>query len=259
LARPVENNFYVGDIGADTDWRRALEGVDAVVHLAGPAEAQTSEAELRRAVVEGSSALASQAFDLGVKRFLYVSSIKACAERAEAPVAETTPAGPLTNYGRAKLAAEGAVLDRFPHAIVLRPPLVHGPGVRGKLARLLALLASDVPLPLAGFTNRRSMISKASFCEAVLAALTASETNSGVFHLTDHPAVSTSELVSLLRKGLGRPPRLFQIPGIASLAPAAIGASLEVDDARFRAAFQFSGADTSDALVRTAEAWRAAR
>ncbi|MGQ0532422.1 MAG: NAD-dependent epimerase/dehydratase family protein [Caulobacteraceae bacterium] len=255
----TQNDCAVGDIGPDTDWSRALDGVDAVIHLAGPAHANTPATVLQHAVVGGSCRLAEQAAARGVRRFLYVSSIKAAADRTDAPIDETSPPRPLTAYGRAKLEAEGAVLEQFPGAIVLRPPLVHGPGVKGNLRRLMRLLDSNLPLPLAGFRNKRSLISLSSFCSASVAALTASDGPSGVFHVCDHPAVSTSEIAALLRQGMGRARGLFQMPGVASFAPAALGDSLEVDDSRFRASYAFSGADTRAALVSTGHAWRAAR
>jgi UDP-glucose 4-epimerase len=239
--------------------RRLLDGVDAVAHLAGPAHANTPAAVLHHAIVEASAKLAEQAAESGVRRFVYMSSIKAAADRTVAPIAETPTPRPQTPYGLAKLAAEEAVAERFPGAVVLRPPLVHGPGVKGNLDRLMRLLDSGLPLPLAGFRNRRSLISLASLCTASLKALTNRDGPGGVFHVCDHPAVSTSEVAALLRQGMGRPMRLFQFPGIASLAPPTLSENLEVDDARFRAAYDFSGADTKAELVNTGRSWRANR
>jgi nucleoside-diphosphate-sugar epimerase len=259
VARHAPTEYALGDIGPDTDWRRALDGVDAVVHLAGPAHAKTPESELQRAIVGASSGLAEQAAALGVRRFFYMSSIKAAADRTTAPVNEASASAPRTAYGRAKLAAERAVMKQFPDAIVLRPPLVHGPGVKGNLARLLRVLDSDAPLPLAGFSNRRSLISLPSLCDAVRIVMTALDAPGGVYHVCDRPAVSTSEIAALLRQGMGRPRRLFEIPGLASVTPEPLGGSLEVDDVLFRSRYAFSGADTKDALMRTGQAWRAAQ
>ncbi|MEZ6023915.1 MAG: NAD-dependent epimerase/dehydratase family protein [Hyphomonadaceae bacterium] len=258
---PVDtSDVQVGDLGPATDWRAALEGVATVIHLAGPAHRRCVERVLQHAIADGAAALAAQAEEAGVGRFIFMSSIKAAAARTEgAAISERDPPQPGDAYGRAKLAAEAAVLAHGRlNPIVLRPPLVHAPDAKANFAALLALAAAPLPAPLAGVQNRRSLISRDALIGAVRAVLAVPEGAGGVFHLAEQPALSSAEIVTALRRGLGRAPRLA--PAIPFL-PAALRESLEVDDSAFRAAYGYAGADRDarDALAATAAAWKASR
>jgi nucleoside-diphosphate-sugar epimerase len=165
----AEAHHVVGDLSSATDWRAALAGVSAVVHAAGPAHARFPADELRRGIVDGSAALARQAAEAGVDRFIYISSIRACVSRTIAgPVREDWPADPEDRYGTAKREAELAILaETSLRPVALRPPLVIGAHAKANLARLLRLLDTPLPLPLAGIRIRRSFVSLASLAEAV--------------------------------------------------------------------------------------------
>jgi UDP-glucose 4-epimerase len=254
----------VGDLSADLDWARALADVSAVVHLAGPAHARASEAELRRAVIEGTGALAEQAENAGVARFVFMSSIKAAAARTHGrALSEAEAPNPEDAYGRAKLQAETLVLARSSlNPIVLRPPLVHAPEAKGNFAALLRLADTPAPLPFRGVDNRRSLISLASLIEAVIAVLEKPDGPSGLFHVADQPSVSTPALIAALRTGMGRRERLFRAPGVRYFAPAVLTDSLEVDDGAFRAAYGYgarSGELGQSALVSCGWAWKLER
>lgn len=261
-ARCFPDQIAVGDLGPATDWGRALEDVSHIVHLAGPAHRRAKEAEYRRAIVEGTAALAEQAERAGAKRFVFMSSIKAAAERG-GPVSEQDLPAPESLYGKAKLEAEGHVLARSALApVVLRPPLVHAPNVRGNFALLLRLADTPVPLPLGGIRNLRSFIARETLIAAILAVLGANRGPSGLFHIADHPACSTSELVALLRQGMGRSERLFHAPALSAVLPRVLTENLEVDDSAFRAAYSYGAradADARQELVRCGAAWRNAR
>ncbi len=259
--RPTDSvqKILTGDLGPSTDWAPALDGVTCVVHLAGPAHAKHADTALRRAIVDGIAALAAQAARAGVERFVFVSSIKAVAARTEgAPVSENAAPAPEDAYGRAKLEAEQAL---FAHArlrpVVLRPPLVVAAHAKGNFARLLRLADTPLPLPLGGLDNKRSLVSLASLIEAIGLAVRASANVSGVFHVADEPALSTSEIVTALRAGMGRPPRLFS--GARALLPRALTENLEIDARAFRAATGWVGAGARAALVACGTAWRHAR
>ena len=155
----------VGDIGPDTDWSHALEGVDSVVHLAGRAHVMARErdalAQFRRVNTAGTERLARQAEAAGVRRFVLLSSVKAAADTTgEHALLETDPASPRTPYGISKLEGEQALWAevRRTEAVVLRPPLVYGPGVKANFRALLRLVDSGLPLPLGAVSNRRSVI-----------------------------------------------------------------------------------------------------
>jgi nucleoside-diphosphate-sugar epimerase len=250
----------VGDLGPQTDWRRALDGVDAVVHLAGPAHSRFTREELHGAIVVGTASLLDHAAKAGVRRFVFVSSIHACAKQTRgAPLTEATPPDPSDDYGRAKLEAERVALGHTALApVVLRPPLIHDVRAKANFARLLRLLDSALPVPLGGIRNKRSIVSLASFNAAVAAVLRAPAT-AGLFHVCDEPAVSTTEMAALLRQGMGRRARLFALPGLNAVAPAALHESLEIDGSLFRAAFGYAGVETREALIACGRQWASQR
>ncbi len=252
--------LVVGELGEGADWARALDGADIVVHLAGPSNSYFPDETIRRGIIGGTEELVRAAEAAAVKRFIFVSSMKACAGSSEgAALNEDDAPRPEDAYGRAKLEAERIVLGHAALApIVLRPPLVYAANAKGNLAKFLRRLDSQAPLPFAGLTNRRSLIALPSFIDAIVAVLAHPDTPTGVFHVADDPPVSTGEMASLLRRGMGRPARLFAMPGFAALGPPPLVRSLEVDARRFRAVFAYPGIDTRAGLVACGQAWRAA-
>lgn len=260
--RAADADVRAPALNAETDWRAALEGVSSVVHLAGPAHARFDESVLRAAIVDATAALAAQAEAAGVRRFVFISSIKAAAARtSKRAVSERDPPAPEDAYGRAKLKAERALLAHPAlNPVILRPPLVHAPDAKANFGALLRLAASGAPLPFAGVNNKRSVIARATLIEAIKAAL--GEGPSGVFHVADQPALPTREIVAALRRGLGMKPNLFNAGPLAHLAPAALTENLESDDSAFRAAYGYGPCrhvGASEALGQTARAWKAAR
>lgn len=249
----------VGEMNAHTDWRRALDGVTAVVHLAGLAHKAHPTAALQAVNVAGLNALAAQAERAGVTRFIFMSSIKATATHTSAgPVSEMSTPRPDDAYGVSKLEAENALRTREElRAVVLRPPLVHAADARANFALLMRLANTALPLPFLGLANRRSVISRASLIQAIFAVLRAPLGPAGVFHVTDHPSLSTAAMLTSLREGLGRRANLFRAPALASLTPLVLRESLEVDDGHFRSSYEFIGQDSRAALAATARAWRA--
>lgn len=252
-ASRAADSIAVGDMSGATDWARALDGVTHVVHCAGPAHRRTDEGACRREIVEATAALAKQAEAAAVNRFVYLSSVKAAADRG-GPFRETDAPRPETDYGRAKLEAERRLAERTKLAPVsLRPPLVFAANAKANFARLLRLAASPAPLPLAGIENRRSLISLVSLIDAIRAVLRM-ETGSGSYFVADTPAISTSELVSALRGGMNR--RANLLPAPKPLLPRALTESLEVDPSAFRAAFSCEPqCSVHEALRRCGAAW----
>ncbi len=232
---PVSQDcIAVGDLSASTNWKLALKEVDVVVHLAGPAHGRFSDAALHEEITRATEALATQAEEAGVQRFVYVSSIKAvCARTVGAPASEDDQPFPEGAYGRSKLAAEAAVMGRSAlHPVVLRPPLVIAPDAKANFAKLMRLVASGIPLPIRGIANRRSLLSRASLVEAVCALGLKKEGPTGIFHVADRPALSTSAMVEALSAGMGR--RTTMLTCAEALLPRQLTESLEVDDTRLR-------------------------
>lgn len=219
-------------------WRAALAGQDALLHLAGIAHRRgTPAAEMLAVNRDWPLALGRAAAACGVGRMLFVGSIGVHGPGGAAPVTEASAFAPQTAYAEAKLAAERALrgaLAGGPCALlVLRPPLVAGPGAPGNLARLRRLAATPWPLPFGALANRRSLLSVEGFGTAVAAALR--RWQPGAYVLADAGPVSTAQIVAALREGMGRPARLFGLPPalLRRLAGAQLAGDLVVDAAAF--------------------------
>jgi nucleoside-diphosphate-sugar epimerase len=170
-----------------------------------------------RTNVLGTERLARAAAAAGVRRFIYLSSIKVNGERTRTQAfrADDIPA-PQDDYARSKRAAErclSAVAATSGMASsIIRPPLVYGPGVRANFLRLLSLAHSGLPIPLASITNARSMVSVWNLCDLICALLRHDPPIGGVFLVADGEGISTAELVRRLARIMGRPARLFAMP-----------------------------------------------
>jgi len=173
--------------------------------------------EFERTNVLGSERLARSAAESGVKRFVYLSSIKVNGEHTAARAfrADDVP-HPQDDYARSKLEAERRLADIGASSdmavAVVRPPLVYGAGVRANFLRLLSLAHSGLPLPLASIANVRSMVSVWNLCDLIRALLQHGQPMTGVFLAGDGEDVSTAELVRRLAKIMNRRSRLFAMP-----------------------------------------------
>jgi UDP-glucose 4-epimerase len=248
--QPTHGTAVVGELGPDVDWRPALHGACAVIHLAGAAHAAAvaDPAALMRVNSDASRALAVQARAAGVARFVLASSVKAMGEKTPPgrPWNEDSACAPADAYGCSKLAAESAVRDEFAGAVVLRLPLVYGPGVRANLRRLMLAVLHRRLLPFASLRNRRSLIGRANAADALILAAMHPGAAGGTFLLRDADW-STPELLREIGEGLGVAPRLIALPEILlRLSPVARPAlrkmtgSLLADDARIRSQLGWS-------------------
>jgi nucleoside-diphosphate-sugar epimerase len=230
----------------------ALAGCDAVVHLANLAHGGHGREALWRVNVEGTRALAEAAAAQGVRRLVYFSSVKAAAAQDGAPE---------DDYGASKRAAEH-VLDGFAalgrlEPVVVRPPLVYGPGVKANFLALLGAIARGIPLPFAGLENRRSLVFVGNLCDAVGSFLEAPEVPGVPCTVSDGEPVAVADLCRRIGAALGRPARLFRVPrGMLAHVPGlrALTQSLEVDDGAARALGWKPRYSLDDGLRRTA-AW----
>jgi UDP-N-acetyl-alpha-D-quinovosamine dehydrogenase len=228
----------------------AFRGCDAVVHLANIAHDSAPPELLRRVNVEGSARAAELAAANGVRRFVYLSSVK-----AESPAA-------TDRYGAAKLAAEreiARVASRSGlEAAILRPPLVYGPRVRANFLRLLQAIDRGWPLPLAAIENRRSLVYVGNLCDAIAACLEAPAPDGRTFNVTDGEPVSTPQLCREIGAALGRPARLFRFPPrLLELVPGMtrLTRSLAVDDAPFRRELDWRPPYSLQQGLRATAAW----
>ena len=234
-----KNAIAVGDIGPGTDWGAALEGVSAVVHLAARTHvlretAADPLAEYRRINVAATERLARSAAARGVRRLVFLSSVKVNGERTGArPFTEDDAPRPEDAYGESKWEAEQALAriaaETGLQAVVLRPPLVYGPGVKGNFLRLLQWVARGWPLPLGSVENRRSLIYVGNLVDAIVKAIEAPRAAGETFLVADSQDVSTPDLVRGLAAALGVKPRLLPFP----LAPLRLASALAGRGAEF--------------------------
>lgn len=232
LRRPSElpegaTGAIIGDLASPQNMAAALRGVDAVVHSAGLAHAMSGhpEDDYRVLNTDATVGLARAAERAGVKRFVFLSSIRAqSGPCADAVLTEDLPAQPTDPYGRSKLAAEEGLATLAIDWVALRPVLVYGPGVKGNMAALLRLAQAPVPLPLGGLTARRSLLSVDNLAAAVDTVLSAAGPLRRPLIVADEEALTVPEMVAALRAGLGRGPALIRVPaGLIGWAARAAG------------------------------------
>ena len=211
----------VGDVNGNTDWHDALAGATKVVHLAARAHithetAEDSLAAFRTINTEGTLNLARQAAQAGVRRFVFVSTIKVNGEGRETPYTEVDTPAPEDAYAISKWEAELGLRDIAARTgmeiVVLRAPLVYGPGVGANFLRLVQALDAGWPLPLEGIINRRSLIYLGNLVDAINVSLSHANAAGKLFLLSDSEDVSTTDLVRRLAAALGAKPRLFALP-----------------------------------------------
>lgn len=206
----------IGSIGEQTDWRPHLDqDVDTVIHLAGRAHVMRETERnpidaYRRINLMGTAQLVRQASGAGVRRFIFLSTAKVMGEGGPVYTRDDEPA-PQDPYAVSKAEAEFAVRDLSGPMgwVILRPPLVYGPGVKGNFLSLLRAVDRGVPLPLGGVRNARSLISLGNLMDAVRHGIDGPE---GAFLPSDGEDLSTPQLVRRLAAALGRPARLVPVP-----------------------------------------------
>lgn len=214
-----EDMVEVGDIDGQTDWSAALDGVQVVVHLAGRAHRIQDRAKALSAYrvvnLDGTENLARQAARHGVQRVVFVSSIKVNGEQTHGrPFTEDDPPAPEDPYGITKWEAEQVLAEASAatglEVTILRPPLVHGPGVKGNLLRLMDGILQGRTLPLGAVRNARSMLGLDNLCSALCLCVTHPVT--GTYLLADAETISSRDLVRTLAEGMDRKARLFSVP-----------------------------------------------
>lgn len=217
-----------GDIGPETEWTPHLDGIDAVVHLAARVHVMRDTAPdplaaFRRVNTAGTTRLLDAAIASGVGRFVFLSSVKVNGERADKPLTAADRPAPCDPYGVSKYEAELAIREREErlNSVILRPPLVYGPGVGGNFLRLLKLVDIGIPLPFASIRNRRSLIHVGNLADAIRWAL---EAPPGTYLPSDGDDRSTPDLIRAVARALKQPVRLLPCPtGLVRLAGALSG------------------------------------
>lgn len=205
----------VGDLARPQNMAAALADVDAVIHSAGLAHAMSGrpEDDYRVFNTEATIGLARAARRAGVRRFLFLSSIRAqSGPTSERVLTEELEPRPTDAYGRSKLAAEQGLVDVGLDWVALRLVLVYGPGVKGNMAQLMRLARSPFPLPLGSLKAQRSLLSLDNLVEAIVTVMGAAEPLRRPFLVADPAPIAIPEMLAALRHGLGRRPGLLPVP-----------------------------------------------
>lgn len=272
--------FPIGDLATSIDWRPALSGVSIVVHLAARVhvmhEAASDPLAAFRAINRDATlGLARAAVNAGVRRFVYISTVKVNGEGTTTrPFRPDDAPHPVDPYGRSKWEAEqglhGLAAETGLEVVIIRPPLVHGAGAGGNLARLLGLVAQGFPIPLGLVRNKRTMVGVRNLADLILVAAEHPAAAGRTFLAGDAETVSTPAVIRLLAAGLGRSARLLPAP-VALLKAAGIltgrsaeverlVGSLEVDISATRSILGWEPpVSLADGLTEMARAWKAAR
>lgn len=247
--------FQVPPMGPETDWSGALDGVEVVVHLAARVhvlreEATDPAAEFRAVNVEATENLGRQAAKAGVRRFIFISTIKVNGDGTPKgqPFTADDPRKPADDYGRSKAEAEAILIEigreTGMEIVIIRPPLVYGPGVGANFAALIRWAKSGLPSIFATVENRRSFVYVGNLCDLIIRALDHPAAAGRVFLVSDGADLSTDALLRELMALQGRRQRSIAIPaamlvflarllGHADKADRLIG-NLQVDIAKTR-------------------------
>jgi nucleoside-diphosphate-sugar epimerase len=224
--------------------------------------------EYRRVNVEGTLSLAEQAAKAGVKRFVFLSSIKVNGEETEPgrPFTEADAPAPKDAYGVSKLEAELGLkqlaMKTGMEVVILRPTMVYGRGVKGNFARMMRVVSMGIPLPLRSVNNRRSMISLKNGVDLILCAAQHEKAAGNTYLMSDGDDLSTPELLRRLGAAMDKPPRLYPFPPTImelgadllkqrDIAQRLIG-SLQVDISRARLDLNWSPIQSVDEGLRAA-------
>lgn len=231
----------VGHINSSTDWLAALTGVDCVIHCAARAHIMNEAgadplAVYREVNTDGTRRLAEQSAVAGVKRLVFVSSIgvDGIHTNLRGPFSLSDRPSPVEDFAISKWEAEQALWDVSARTglevVVVRPPLVYGPGVKGNLARLLKLVRSGVPLPLGAVQNQRSLIGLDNLVDLLIRCVDHPEAAGQTFLVSDGEDLSTPDLLRHMAAAMSRSARLFPVPvSQLHLAGSALGKRAEID------------------------------
>lgn len=248
-------NIVVGSVDSNTDWQEALAGCDVVIHLAARVHVMQESsdnplAEFRRLNLVGTEHLARSAASAGVKRFVYVSSIKVNGEETASNdvYCEQDVPDPQDPYGVSKWEAE-QVLHRIAketklEVVIVRPPLVYGAGVKGNFSQMLSVLVQGLPLPFESIENRRSLVYVENLVDALILCAAHPVAAGQTYLVSDGEDISTPDLLKKLSLAMDKHSHLFSFPvALLKLAGRLVGksdqvarivGSLQVDSSKIR-------------------------
>jgi nucleoside-diphosphate-sugar epimerase len=233
----IEDQTVSGPIDGKTVWHHSLQGIDRVIHLAARVHVMKDTATDPLAAFltvnfHGAVNLARQAAECGVKRFIYLSTVKVNGESSQFPFRESDPPHPRDAYAISKYRAELALgeigRETGLETVIIRPPLVYGPGVKANFLRLLQWVDKGLPLPLASVQNRRSLVSINNLIDFICCCLVHPTAGGQTYFVSDGSDLSTPDLLKNIASAMGKSPRLFSCPlAILRLFGGLVGYSAE--------------------------------
>ncbi len=195
-----------------------LNTLDVIIHLAGKAhdlKIVLQPEEYYQVNYELTKQLYNSFLSSDAEKFIFISSVKACADHIEGTLKESDNPDPKTHYGKSKLMAEeyiqGQYLPQGKSYYILRPCMIHGPGNKGNLNLLNKFISKGIPYPLAAIENKRSFLSIENLCFVIRELLERNDIPSGVYNVADDEALSTNELIRLIGQASSRKPKLWHI------------------------------------------------
>ena len=217
------NSVSVGEIDASTDWSEVIQGHSCVIHTAARVHVMQDSSDdplaaFRAVNVDGTLNLARQAAAAGVKRFIFISSIKVNGEFTAAgkPFTAEDEPSPQDPYGQSKFEAEQGLIklakETGLEVVIIRPPLVYGPGVKGNFANMMRWIEKGVPLPLGCIQNQRSLIALDNLIDLIITCIDHPAAANQVFLASDGQDLSTTALLHEVAHVMNKPCRLLLIP-----------------------------------------------
>jgi nucleoside-diphosphate-sugar epimerase len=212
----------IGNINLDTNWRVGLDNTDVVIHLAARVHIMQDTvndplAEFRHINTAATLNLAKQASESGVKRFIYLSSIKVNGDvsQLEFPFTENDDYVPVDPYALSKYEAEQGLLELTKktqmEVVIIRPPLVYGPGVKANFLSMMKWLYKSAPLPFGSIHNKRSLVTLDNLVDLILTCIEHPAAANQLFLVSDGEDLSTTELLNRVAIALGKKPRLLPV------------------------------------------------
>ena len=219
---PDVATYYCKELSSSEDYSDCLVNIDVIIHCAARAHVMKDDhidalAEYRKVNTQGTINLATQAAASGVKRFVFISSVKVHGESTTglAPFTERVDKVPVDPYGLSKYEAElglrsisaGSDME----VVIIRPPLVYGPKVKANFLSLMRLADTAIPLPFGATNNARSMVYVENLLDFIVTCINHPAAANQTFMVSDSDDLSLKRLLASLRTSLGRPVRLFPV------------------------------------------------
>ncbi|MDG1687452.1 MAG: SDR family oxidoreductase [Gammaproteobacteria bacterium] len=277
IESPLLELFIVKDLEQIASWEKSLQDIEVVIHTAARVHIMEDKeanplAEFRKVNTEGTLNLARQAAEHGIRRFIFISSIKVNGEMTTIgePFKPTDNTIPTDPYGLSKYEAEQGLLsiadETGMEVVIIRPPLIYGPGVKANFASMMKWVSKGIPSPLGAIENQRSLIALENLTDFIIHSIDHPKAANEVFLISDDEDVSTTELLRKVAKAFGKQTTLLPIPvnlmtffarlfGKKTIADR-LFSSLQIDSSKVRDLLDWKPVITMDEQLRkTAEAY----